>query len=205
MSLRFLPTIALALVAVFAVPLAAQDLGEAEQLCKSGQYDRAEAMLRPIVSAQPDNAKANYLLGVALIEQNKIDEAGQEFSKAAALSYAPDQVKVGLGRVYLQRQQNDQALAALNEAVAANPDNVDAYLYRGIAHANRSEFKESVQDLEKVIQMQPDNAKAHYYAGLAYNGLKRPDNMVEHFQMFLKLAPDAPEAARVRSLLRNIR
>jgi tetratricopeptide (TPR) repeat protein len=105
----------------------------------------------------------------------------------------------------LQRQQHDQAMALLNEAHAANAENPEVYLYRGIAHANRGQFNEAVRDLDKAVQLKPNEAKAHYYAGLAYNGIKRPDKMVEHFQMFLKLAPDAPEAARVRSLLRNVR
>jgi tetratricopeptide (TPR) repeat protein len=204
LSRLFLPVL-LTLVAVLAMPVAAQDLDEAEQAYRSAQYERAESLLRGIVDAQPDNAKASYLLGAALLEQNKMDEAEPRLSRALELNYAQDQVKVALGRIYLQRQQHDRALALLNEAQAANAENVEAYLYRGVARANRNEFGDAVNDLEKAIQMQPVNAKAHYYAGLAYNGLKRPDKMVEHFQMFLKLAPDAPEAARVRSLLRNLR
>lgn len=205
MSGRFFAVFTLGLMLAFVRPLPAQDLGEAERLCQSGQYPKAEGVLRPIVAAQPENAKANYLLGLALLEQSKVDEAEPKLSKARDLGYAPDQVKTGLGRIYLQRQQYDQALAVLNEAQTANPKNADAYMYRGIARANKNQFNEAVQDLEKAIQINPNNAKAHYYGGLAYNGLKRPDKMVEHFQIFLKLAPDAPEAARVRSLLRNIR
>jgi tetratricopeptide (TPR) repeat protein len=205
MSLRPFALFALMLAAALAMPLAAQDLTEAEQLYRSGQYERAEAVLRGIVDAQPENANANYLFGAALLEQDKLDEAEPRLTKALELNHPQDQVKVALARVHLQRQQHERALALLNEAQAANPENSDAYLYRGIAYANRSEFNPAVQDLEKAVQIQPSNAKAHYYAGLAYNGIKRPDKMVEHFQIFLKLAPDAPEAARVRSLLRNIR
>ena len=205
MSSRLIALLALVLALPAGMPLAAQDLGEAERLCQSGQYSQAETILRGIAASEPENAKANYLLGVALLEQNKVDEAEPRVKKAVELNYAPDQAKVALARVHLLRQQHDQALALLNEAHAANPENSDIYLYRGIAYANRSQFTEAVQDLEKAVQMKPDNPKAHYYAGLAYNGVKRPDKMVEHFQMFLKLAPDAPEAARVRSLLRNVR
>ena len=53
--------------------------------------------------------------------------------------------------------------------------------------------------------MNPENPYAHYYAGLAYNQIKRPDKMLEHFRTFLKLAPEAPEAPKVRALLRGIR
>jgi tetratricopeptide (TPR) repeat protein len=204
--MRFRLTALLALVlAMPAWTLLAQDLGEAERMYQEKQYSQAEAISRGIADAEPDNAKANYLLGVALLEQNKVDEAEPRLKKAAELNYTPDQAKVALARVHLQRQQHDQALALLNEAHVANAENSDVYLYRGIAQANRSQFNEAVQDLDKAVQMHPNDAKAHYYAGLAYNGIKRPDKMVEHFQMFLKLAPDAPEAARVRSLLRNVR
>jgi tetratricopeptide (TPR) repeat protein len=186
-------------------PLAGQDLSKGEELYQSRQYEQAEGALRGAVAAEPDNARAHYLLGMTLLELKKTDEAQAEITRAGELGHAADQVKVATGRVHLQRQQFDEALAALNEAAQANADNKDVYLYRGVVYANRNEFQPAVQDLEKAVQMSPENPMAHYYAGLAYNGVRRPDKMVEHFQIFLKLAPDAPEAARVRSLLRNVR
>ena len=77
--------------------------------------------------------------------------------------------------------------------------------YRGQLALAQKNYKAAAADLEKAIELDPDNAHAHYYAGLAYNGLKRPDQMVKQFQVFLRMAPNAPEAAKVRSVLRAVR
>jgi len=70
------------------------------------------------------------------------------------------------------------------------------------AMAHRA-FHEAARDLESFSKSYPDFAYAHYYAGLAYNGMKRPDKMLTHFEMFVKMKPDAPEARKVRSVLRT--
>ena len=185
--------------------VAAATLDQAKQLYEEGQYEQAEAALREVTASEPENAKAHFLLGMTLLERSKLDEAQSEFAKGSGEGVEPDQLNVGLARLHIERQQMDQALARLDEAHGQNANNPDVYYYRGLVRANRKEFGGAAADLEKAIEMKPGNAKAHYYAGLSYNGLNRPDKMVEHFQTFLKLAPDAPEADRVRSLLRNVR
>jgi tetratricopeptide (TPR) repeat protein len=193
------------LVITSAAFLAAQGLERGEQLYKDGQYAQAETALREVIAGEPDNANAHLLLGMTLLELSKPDEAEMELKQAEGEGVEPDRLNVAQARLHIERQQMDQALAKLNEAHGQNANNPDVYYYRGLVRANRKDFSGAVADLEKAIEMTPAKAMAHYYAGLAYNGLKRPDKMVEHFQTFLKLAPDAPEAARVRSLLRSVR
>jgi tetratricopeptide (TPR) repeat protein len=183
----------------------AENLQKAEELYKTAKYAEAETNLRGVISKEPTNARARYLLGMSLLEQGKIDQSEAELRKAAEGAQAADQIKVGLARVQIERKQMDKALPLLDEAVSANPKNADAYYYRGVVRANRQDFKGAAADLDKVLEFTPNHAKAHYYDGLSYHRLGRPDKMVEHFQIFLKLAPNAPEAERVRSLLRSVR
>jgi Tfp pilus assembly protein PilF len=63
---------------------------------------------------------------------------------------------------------------------------------------------EAEAELNEAIKRDPKHAYAHYYMGMAQSKLKRPDRMVMEYEMFLQLAPQAPEAARVRALLRSI-
>jgi lipoprotein NlpI len=93
----------------------------------------------------------------------------------------------------------------LDEAQAVNPDNAEVYYYRGVLAAHRKDYKAAAESLERAVKLEPDHAYAHYHAGLAYNLLKRPDKMLEHFQAFLKLAPDAPEAQKIRTVVRSAR
>lgn len=205
MKFNIRPAIILVLSFATAAIVSAQSLDEAEKLYKGGQYAQAETALREAVGSEPENARAHYLLGMTLLELSKLDEAESELAKADGEGVGADQRSVGVARLHIERQQMDEALAKLNDAHDQNSENPDVYYYRGLVRANRKDFSGAVADLERALEMTPEKAMAHYYAGLAYNGLKRPDKMVEHFQTFLKLAPDAPEAARVRSLLRSVR
>jgi hypothetical protein len=71
--------------------MAEEQLHEAYQLLKDGQKMRAEAILRPIVDAEPENADAWWLLA------NAVDE--------------PDEIRAALGQVV--RLRPDHAKAAL--------------------------------------------------------------------------------------------
>jgi import receptor subunit TOM70 len=116
-----------------------------------------------------------------------------------------DQVLVGLARVYMGRSELAKAAETLDEAEKLKPDNPDLYYHRGQLEGLRKDYASAARNLEKSTELDPENAYTHYYAGLAYSQIKRPDKMVEHFRFFLKLAPEAPEAAKVRALLRGIR
>jgi tetratricopeptide (TPR) repeat protein len=151
---------------------------------------------------------AHYYLGLALLQLNDIPGAEEHLKQAEQLAEPSglkmDDVKVALGRVYLKKGEFDQALTNLDTAAEMNPDNPGVSRYRGEVRVHKGDYAAAVQDLERAIQNTPQDAYAHYYAGLAFGKIGRPDRMADEFQMFLKLAPDAPEAAKVRSLLRGI-
>ena len=93
----------------------------------------------------------------------------------------------------------------LNKAVEVNAQSAEAYHYRGMVKTQQKDFQGGIADLEKAIELDPSRAYTHYYLGLAYNGVKRPDKMAEHLQHFLSMAPDAPDADKVRSVLKAFR
>jgi tetratricopeptide (TPR) repeat protein len=201
--MRILRFLFIGAAAAFAV--LAQDVDQAVGLFNSRKYDDAERSLRQAVEAAPDNVRARQYLGMTLLEKGKLNEAEEAFKKAQELSPDSDQARIGLARVAIQRKQYDEASAQLDAAEKLNADSPELFYARGLMNVSRGNHKDAVKDLETAIEKQPKNAYAHYYAGIAYNGIKRPDKMVEHFEAFLKLAPDAPEAAKVRSLLKGVR
>ncbi|MBI2820731.1 MAG: tetratricopeptide repeat protein [Acidobacteria bacterium] len=197
---------------VAAAPEQAQEqVDRGIELYQAGQYKDAEQVLQEAVSVAPEDVRARYYLGLALLGRGRNKDAVDEFLRAkealSELESAPsrDQIEVGLARAYLERKEYEKARESLDEAEALNASNPDVYLYRGKLHVQRGNYIAAVGELEKALELAAEDPYAHYYAGIAYSNIKRPDKMVDHFQMFLKLAPDAPEAAKVRSLLRSVR
>lgn len=189
-------------LAVLAVAVAsAADLGRGVQLYEEKNYQQAEKVLREAVNEEPENARAQYYLGMALLGLKRPADAAASLKTAADLAPDSDQYRMGLVKAYVDQKDYDQAETALNQVREINAENAELPYYSGLINLQKKSYEQAAGDLEAAIERDPDNAYAHYYAGLAYNGLKRPDKVTSHFQMFLKLAPKAPEAAKVRSLL----
>jgi len=180
------------------------DLQRGIALYNTQKYAEAEQVLTQAVQAEDGNAQAHEYLGLVYLSVGKLDQASAELLRADELSPSSDSVKIGLARLYIESKQFDKAEEFLKNAQQINGENPDIPLYSGALKVAQRDFQGAISDLNQAIARKSDNAYAHYYAGLAYNALKRPDKMVESFQTFLKLAPNAPEADRVRSLLRSV-
>lgn len=178
----------------------AADLNRAVELFDQGKFAEAEPELRAAVEAEPENARARRYLGLALLEQGKpADEAAPHITKAGELEPGGES-RLALARLYVERNEFDKAEEALKEAEGSQLEYV-----RARVHLERKRYNEAAQDFETFIEKNTGHAYAHYYAGLAYNGLRRPDKMLTHFQLFLKMKPDAPEARKVRAVLKTAR
>ena len=201
---QFLNTTIAMLFLVSAVLAQQADLERGIELYNARKYAEAEPVLAKAVQDDGENARAHEYLGLTKLSLVKIDEANAELSRAEELAPGSDSIKVGLARVLIQKKQFDSAEESLKKARDINGNNPDVPLYSGVLNVAKGNNEQAIKDLDASIALKPDNAYAYYYAGLAYSALKRPDKMVQNFQTFLKLAPDAPEAGRVRSLLRSV-
>lgn len=181
------------------------DLGKAIEFYRAKQYEQAEKELRAVLEEEPENVEAQYHLGLTLLELQKYVEAEQVLQKVASKAPRPEEVQIALTRTYLGLNQLEKAQKELEEAARIKPGHPGVPLYRGVLLIYRKDYAGAVKELDKAISLDPGQAYAHYYAGLAYSNLKRPDRMVNHFQTFLKLAPDAPEAEKVKAVLRSVR
>ncbi len=64
-----------------AVPVFADNLGDAQRLIKRGDYAQALASVNAQLAETPDEAKARFLKGVILTETNQTDDAIAVFTK----------------------------------------------------------------------------------------------------------------------------
>jgi tetratricopeptide (TPR) repeat protein len=85
------------------------------------EYAKAETSARKVLQTYSNFDEARNWLGRALLEQNKLDEANREFN--AALNSRLPAAKtlawsnIGLGEVFVRRNQNAQAIKYFDEAV----------------------------------------------------------------------------------------
>lgn len=98
-----------------AAPAPATDLRPVVALIAKGQLAPAERQLRQIL-AQGGGAKARGLLGLVLLQQNKLEEAEVELQRALRADPALADVRQQLARLYLAQGKEDQGLVELRRA-----------------------------------------------------------------------------------------
>jgi tetratricopeptide (TPR) repeat protein len=181
-------------------------------LCNSWEFQKAETVLREALKANPQDIQANYYLGMALLMQDKHEEALKTFLKVLADVDNPGrkvktpvptnyEIQIALARTRLELKQNAEALKNLEAANKVHPNSLEVYVYRGLYYINMKNAQKAIAELDKAIGLNKKDAYAHYYAGHAYLLSGNPARAVDEFKTFLELAPRAPEAVKAKALV----
>ncbi|MBA3240492.1 MAG: tetratricopeptide repeat protein [Acidobacteria bacterium] len=107
-------------------PDAETSIADARTQLGAQQPARAEGLAREVLARVPGKEEARIVLGRALLEQNKPDEAEKEFRAAlglplptpATLAWA----NIGLGEIALRRNRAAEAVKLFDEAVRADAE-----------------------------------------------------------------------------------
>jgi hypothetical protein len=84
----------------------------------------------------------------------------------------------------------DEALAALDRALALQPDNADAHSNRGIVLSDIKRHDEAIASFDRALQLAPDHVEALSNKAAVLLALKRHDEALACCHRALALAPD---------------
>jgi tetratricopeptide (TPR) repeat protein len=187
-------------------------------------YARAEStakaipLLQKSVSAKPNDKEVQFLLGVALMREDRENEAEQTFSKVIELDPALQRAYYYAGRINFNRQEWDQATQRLEKYLALGASDAfapDAHFMVGSiairgaeGSAEEAALKQKAADhLTQFLAAKPtapQAAQAHYILGSL--AAQRDDNETAktHFQKYLELEPTGPQAEEVKKFLQDL-
>ncbi|MXP40695.1 tetratricopeptide repeat protein [Altererythrobacter soli] len=139
------------------------NLGNA--LVATGDYAGAVDVLRRAVSLDPRAAPTRLNLASALLALDRTDEAEVELVRASADFPADWRPPHQLYVFYKAQQRQEEAMAALLEAAAREPNSASVQLKLGIEHGIARETEEAERAYRRTIDLDPSEADA--YVGLA--------------------------------------
>ncbi len=152
-------TLAAALVAtlLIAPPAAAQtdELQDANQLFKQGQFDRALDRVDAYLKGKPKDARGRFLKGLILAEQNKPNDAIKVFTELTQEFPELPEPYNNLAVLYASQGQYDKARAALEMAIRTHPSYATAHENLGDIYA-----KMASQAYDKALQLDKGNTTA---------------------------------------------
>ena len=119
---------------------------------------------------------------------NNQNQREQISGKAAASS------PVQLAYKKYQSHDYQESLRILNELIDNEPDNSDAYYYRGFTNEALRNYPDALTDFIKVTKLEPDKYDAYAHIDWLYAKNKDWDKIITYWTKYLKRNPDDAKA-----------
>jgi tetratricopeptide (TPR) repeat protein len=142
------------------------------------------------MALKPDHAEAYNYLGLAYIQQGRMNEAVSLFQKALVLKPDYAEAHFNLGNALLQQGQMDEATAQYQKALALKPDYAEAHNNLGNVLVQQARAAEAIAHYQKALALKPDYADARNNLGNALLQQGRTDEALAHYQKALARKPD---------------
>jgi tetratricopeptide (TPR) repeat protein len=143
-------------------------------------FGSAIGTLKHVLDVDPDLVPAHQLLGYALLAQGYAAQAIPHLQRVDD--------KAGLGIAQIQTGQLPEAVANLQAALAARPNDQDLLYYLGRASGLLSK-----QSIDTLLAAYPDSARAHQALAENYFVLRQMPEAEKEYREALQQRPDIPE------------
>jgi protein O-GlcNAc transferase len=140
-------------------------LQQARVHADAGQWDQADALLRQILTADPQRAEAHHLLGLVAWRRGEMHSALASLQHAATLKPDSPVFQFDLGCALLGMQQFSEAAVVLRKVVQLAPNERGGWNNLGAALVALGEHEQAAQCFARAIQIAPQLSQ--YHANLA--------------------------------------
>ncbi|MGW7002739.1 tetratricopeptide repeat protein [Streptomyces sp. NPDC054933] len=176
----------------------------------AGEYQDSARAARQLIAVYPDDPDGHIALAKALVWLD--DPVAAEAAARRAVELAPHD---SAAHTALARALRDQgtfgsgnngldALAALREATALDPDSTTPYIERAKVHYTRYEFTEAEAVLLEALRRSPGDRVYLAYLGCVLLRQARDEEAAELFRQSLRQLPDREVMALMESTISNL-
>lgn len=141
---------------------------EAQDAFHAGYFAKGESLLTPVREQDPQMYLVPFMLGEALLRQQKWAEAAVEMKKSLELNPNFDQAMTGMARALALSGDTNGADKWLEKAIEQNPNNLHAWYTLGWLRSRGSDTGAAQAALERALAIQPNFAPAQRDLGLIF-------------------------------------
>jgi tetratricopeptide (TPR) repeat protein len=170
-------------------------LSHLRSLQESGRFGDTLQPLREILSKNPDNPEANFLLGLSLMQTGHTADAVGPLRKAAASDAHATEAGILLASALMASQAYGEAVAATARVTQKDPNLYSAWAVQAQGHLAAGDFAAALADADKLVELQPDQIAGHLIRASALQRLGRLDDVDETFALVLEKAKATGESA----------
>lgn len=149
----------------------------------------AITILTGVLRGQPDNSELNYAMAVAYDRIQKKDETLRYLKKVKPDSKFYSIAVIHSAAVLHESKRSDEALAMLENAIEANPDNIEFYNFLAFIHEEKGDFDKAIEVLQASISLDETNTKLHYRLGVVYDKAGNRQESINSMKKVIELEP----------------
>jgi Flp pilus assembly protein TadD len=159
---------------------------------RNADYRSALSIWTDTAAKSPDNARALYGLGGALLQSGRPAEAIPYYERALQLD--PNLPDYSLGNALLKVGRAADAIPIYERALRLNPNLADVCSDLAGALADVGRVPEAIQHYERALRLNPGFPDAHNNLGAVLYASGRVQDAIENYRQALQIRPDFPEA-----------
>ena len=172
--------------------------GDPEPLSRAAHYylaadlpGKAVEFAESAVEKRQDSAELHNLLGKALAESGRTDDALTALGRAIELNKYNEDFHYDRGYAYLRAQRFEEALTAFHESRQLFDKSPRLELGIGIAHYGQRSFSDAITSFLRASVLAPNAPQPHYFLGkMLTHASDRIDKVLERFEAFHKAQPE---------------
>lgn len=159
-----------------------------------GNIEKAVEQFKTVLTINPNDVFAHFVLGYIYDQQGKTDLAILEFNETLRLDPLYVSAYNDLGTVYNRLGQYDKAIENFEKALELNPEYSEAVENIGVVYFALKEYDKALGYFEKSLTMNPKNHKAYNNIGSVYLAKGNYPKAKELIEKAQELSPDYADA-----------
>src|SRR5215475_340609 len=156
---------------------------------QAATYADIETLWRTTLARNPECWMAHTNLGMALLQQGRLDDAIVHYRYALRMQPDSWDAEYNLGTALLRRGQVDEAIQHCERAVAMRPTDPDAQVSLGDALLRKGRIDDAIDHYQKAMMAQPDHFLARYRLGHSLLEKGELDSAIQVCRSALELWP----------------
>ncbi len=153
----------------------------------------AESEAQAALQADSTLPQAHYALGSVYKEQNKIDEAYNQFKQATDVDPTYSDAYSQMAMLDLQQNRNTEAAANAREAITCNTANSTGHYALGESLLRQGSIDAAIKELNTALYLHRNSAPIHIALGKAYEAQGNADAALKQYERASLIKPEAKE------------
>ena len=158
-------------------------------ICRNADYRSALSIWTETAAKWPDNARAHYGVGDALLRAGRAAEAIPCFERALRINPNQADVCSDFGNALADVGRVPEAIQYYEQALRLKPNHPGAHNNLGAVLYAAGRMPEAIQHYEQALQAKPDYTEAEFNLGLALFDTGRFDEAVAAFRAVVQRNP----------------